>query len=127
MLVTAKMFIAVALTVGLAVQAQAQQTNYSQTQMNAIKNRNSASAHSSQRFKSQVFNNAVPRYNFSSVNRNLFSGATSAPTKSKPFSHVQQGPSSSPYMGLLSDNPFTSSTTNYFSNRSLSSRRRTIS
>jgi hypothetical protein len=27
---------------------------------------------------------------------------------------VNQGPSSSPYLGLLSDNPFTSTTTNYF-------------
>ncbi|MBA4107766.1 MAG: hypothetical protein C0485_18690 [Pirellula sp.] len=116
MFMTAKMFTAVALMVCLAVQAQAQQTNYSQTQTNAIKNRNSAAAYSSQSIKSQVFNRSVPQFGFSSVNRGLFKGAMSGQTKSKPFSHAQQGPSASPYMGLLSDNPFTSTTTNYFNN-----------
>lgn len=108
---------AIALTAGLALQGHAQQqANYTQSQLNSIKNQNSAAAYSSQRLKSQVFSRAVPQYNFSSVNRNIFKGATSGPSKSKPFSHAQQGPSTSPYMGLLSDNPFTSSTTNYFSN-----------
>ena len=113
-----RMFVtAVALTFGLALQAQAQQpTNFTQSQLNSLKNQNSAAAYSTQRIKSQVFNSAVPQFNFSSVNRNIFKGATSGPTKSKPFSQVQRGPSTSPYMGLLSDNPFTSSTTNYFSN-----------
>ena len=107
---------AVALTVCLAVQAQAQQqANYTQTQLNSLKTRNSAAAYSGQSFQNQAFNSAVPRYNFSSVNRNIFKGVTSGPTKSKPFSQVQRGPSTSPNMGLHSDNPFTSSTTNYFS------------
>ena len=111
-----KMFMtAVALTVGLAVQAQAQQQpSYTQSQLNSIKNQSSASAYSTQRFKNQIFGSAVPQFNFSSVNRNIFKGATSGPSKSKPFSQVQRGPSTSPYMGLLSDNPFTSTTTNYF-------------
>jgi hypothetical protein len=108
--------IAVALTFGLALQANAQQANYTQSQLNSLKNQNSASTFTSQRIKNQVFNGSVPQYNFSSVNRGLFKGAMSGQTKSKPFSQVQRGPSSSPYMGLLSDNPFTSSTTNYFSN-----------
>ena len=107
---------AMALTLGLAMQANAQQANYTQSQLNILKNQNSASALTSQRMRSQVFNAAVPQYNFSSVNRGLFKGAMSGQTKSKPFSHVNQGPSSSPYLGLLSDNPFTSTTTNYFNN-----------
>jgi hypothetical protein len=117
MFVTAMALTVGALTIGLALQAQAQQqTNYTQSQLSALNNQNSAAAYTSERFKNQVYNNAVPRYNFSSVNRNIFSGAKSGPTKSKPFSQVQRGPSTSPYMGLLSDNPFTSSTTNYFTN-----------
>ena len=112
-----RMFIAaVALSAGFAVQASAQQTNYTQGQLNILKNRNSASTFTSQRIKSQVFNGSVPQYNFSSVNRGLFKGAMSGQANSKPFSHVNQGPSSSPYLGLLSDNPFTSTTTNYFNN-----------
>ena len=115
MFMTAKMFTAAALTVCVAVQAQAQQqANYSQTQMNALKNRNSAAAYSSQSIKSQVFNSVVPQYSFSSVNRGMFKGAMTGPGKSKPFSHVNQGPNASPYLGLLADNPFTSTTTNYF-------------
>lgn len=116
MFMTAKMFTVVALTVCLAVQAQAQQTNFSQTQMNAIKNRNSGATYSSQNIKSQIFNRAVPQFGFSSVNRGLFKGAMSGQGNTKPFSHVNQGPNSSPYLGLLSDNPFTSTTTNYFNN-----------
>ena len=115
---TMRMFMtAVALMVCVAVQAQAQQpANYSQAQLNSFKNQNSASAYSSQRIQGSVFNRTVPQYSFSTVNRNLFKGATSPSTNSKPFSQVQRGPSTNPYLGLLSDNPFTSSTTNYFSN-----------
>jgi len=107
---------AMALTLGLALQANAQQANYTQSQLNILKNQNSAAALTSDRMRSQVFNAAVPQYNFSSVNRGLFKGAMSGQTKSKPFSHVNQGPNPSPYLGLLSDNPFTSTTTNYFNN-----------
>lgn len=107
---------AMALTLGLPLQANAQQANYTQSQLNILKNQNSAAALTSDRMRSQVFNAAVPQYNFSSVNRGLFKGAMSGQTKSKPFSHVNQGPNSSPYLGLLSDNPFTSTTTNYFNN-----------
>jgi hypothetical protein len=107
---------AMALTLGLALQANAQQANYTQSQLNILKNQNSAAALTSDRMRSQVFNAAVPQYNFSSVNRGLFKGAMSGQTKSKPFSHVNQGANSSPYLGLLSDNPFTSTTTNYFNN-----------
>ena len=84
--------------------------------MNSIKNQNSAAAFTSQRMQASVLSRVVPQYNFSSVNRNVLKGAMSGPAKSKPFSQVQRGPSTSPYMGLLSDNPFTSSTTNYFNN-----------
>lgn len=102
----------VAISAGSAVA----QTNFSTNQLNSIKNQNSSAQYSSQRYRNSVFNSAVPQYNFSSVNRNLFSGAMKPPSRSKPFSHVQQGANTNPYMGLLSDNPFTSSTTNYFNN-----------
>ena len=107
--------LALASIVCTSMQANAQ-VNYGQTQNNQFRNQNSAARFSSDRMRNGVYSAAVPQFNFSSVNRNLFKGATSQPTKSKPFSQVQQGPSTSPYMGLLSDNPFTSSTTNYFSN-----------
>lgn len=103
--------------ISFALHAHAQ-ASFSQTQLNQLNSRNSASAFTSQRVVSQVFNRTVPQYNFSSVNRGLFKGAMGAPTASrqKPFSQVQRGPSVTPYLGLVSDNPFTSSTTNYFNN-----------
>lgn len=113
-----RMFVtAFAVVAGLALQADAQQANFAQSQLNALQYRNTASSFTSQRVVSQVFNRTVPQYNFSNVNRGLFKGATSAPaaTRQKPFSQAQRGPSVTPYLGLVSDNPFTSSTTNYFS------------
>lgn len=108
---------AVALTSMFALQAHAQQqANYTQAQLNALKNHNSAATFTSDRVKSQIYNRSVPQYNFSNVNRGLFRGAMNGQGqgRSKPFSHVSQGPSSSPYLGMLADNPFTSTTSNYF-------------
>lgn len=104
-----------AAAVGFALHAHAQ-TNFAQTQLNQLNNRNSVSSFTSKREVSQVYSRTVPQYNFSSVNRGLFKGAMGSPTASrqKPFSQVQRGPSVTPYLGLVSDNPFTSSTTNYF-------------
>lgn len=103
--------------IGFALHAHAQ-TNFSQTQLNQLNNRNSASAFTGQRVMSGVINRSVPQYNFSTVNRGILKGAmgSSMASRQKPFSQVQRGPSTSPYLGLLSDNPFTSTTTNYFSN-----------
>jgi hypothetical protein len=114
-----RIMMALTLVVCGAIEANAQQSmpNYGQVQSSAIRGRTSASAFSSNRFRSGVYNSAVPRYNYSSVNRNLFSGVVGAqPTaaRSKPFSQVQKGPSTSPYMGLVADNPYTSTTSNYF-------------
>jgi len=106
------MTLAIVACSGMTAEAQ---INYGQAQGNAIRNQNSAAVFSSDRIRKGVYG-VAPQFNFSNVNRNLFKGVTSQPTKSKPFSHVQRGPSTSPYMGLLSDNPFTSSTTNYFTN-----------
>lgn len=103
--------------IGFALHAHAQ-TNFSQTQLNQLNNRNSASAFTGQRVMSSVINRSVPQYNFSTVNRGILKGAmgSSMASRQKPFSQAQRGPSTSPYLGLLSDNPFTSTTTNYFSN-----------
>ncbi len=117
-----KIMMALTLVACGAIQAHAQQSmpNYGKVQSNAFLGRTSASAFSSNRFRSGVYNSAVPRYNYSSVNRNLFQGVggtqPAAATRSKPFSQVQRGPSTSPYLGLVADNPFTSTTTNYFKN-----------
>lgn len=113
------MMMALAIVACGAMQASAQQSlNYGQSQANAIRGSNSAAAFSSNRLRTSVYSSAVPRYNYSSVNRDLFKGAMggSTPARSKPFSQVQRGPSASPYMGLVADNPFTSTTTNYFNN-----------
>jgi hypothetical protein len=114
------MMMAFAIVACGAMQASAQQSlNYGQTQANAIRGSNSASVYSSNRLRTSIYSSAVPQYNYSSVNRGLFKGAMgSAPTaaRSKPFSQVQRGQNSSPYMGLIADNPFTSTTTNYFNN-----------
>lgn len=91
------------------------QTNFANTQRYSLQRSNSAASYTSQQARSSVYN-VVPTYTFSSVNRGLFSGATKPPSKQKPFSQVTQGPSTSPYMGLLSSNPYSSSTTNYFTN-----------
>ena len=109
--------IALAVFVGFQLHAHAQQ-NFSQTQLKQLNNRNSASAFTSQRVMSGVLNRSIPQYNFSTVNRGLLKGAMGSPTttRQKPFSQVQRGPSTSPYLGLVSDNPFTSTTTNYFNN-----------
>lgn len=111
-----RMFVAAfAIMCGLATQADAQM-NYGQTQLKSLQAQNSTAGFTSQRELSRIVNRSVPRYSFSDVNRNVFKGATSAPSRQKPFSQVQRGPTVSPYLGLVSDNPFTSSTTNYFSN-----------
>jgi hypothetical protein len=111
------LLIALAVVVSFGLNAHGQQ-NFSQTQLKQLNNRNSASAFTSQRVMSGVLNRSIPQYNFSTVNRGLLKGAMGSSTtmRQKPFSQVQRGPSVSPYLGLVSDNPFTSTTTNYFNN-----------
>src|SRR5690606_32248497 len=91
----------------LAPFAEAQST-FPQNQLNQLNARHSSSFYTGQREASRVVNQAVPRYNFSNVNQGLLKAATggSMSSRQKPFSQVQRGPSTSPYMGLISDNPF---------------------
>lgn len=105
---------AFAVVYGVASQADAQ-LNYGQYQMQTLQAQNSAASFTSNE-TNRIINRSVPRYSFSNVNRDVFKGATASPTRQKPFSQIQRGPSVTPYLGLVSDNPFTSSTTNYFSN-----------
>ncbi|BBO30601.1 hypothetical protein [Lacipirellula parvula] len=116
-----KIMMALTLVACGALQANAQQSmpNYGKVQSSAMRGRTSASNFTSNRFRTGVYNSAVPRFNYSNVNRNLFQGAMAtqpSAARSKPFSQVQRGPNTSPYMGLVADNPFTSTTTNYFKN-----------
>jgi hypothetical protein len=92
------------------------QSQYTQSQLNSFTSRTSAQAFTSERMRSSVINRAVPQYSFSNVNRGILSGATGPKPvqRAKPFANAKQGPSTSPYMGLLSQTPFTSSTSNYF-------------
>lgn len=80
--------------------------------------RNSAQRFTSQNMQAGVINRALPQNSgFSGMNRGLLKGAMgshAAPQKSKPFSAVKQGPSQSPYMGMLAQTPFTSTNSNYF-------------
>jgi hypothetical protein len=98
----------------------AQTSLYTTNQMNQLKNRNSATQFTSQQITNNVINRSVPRYNFSNVNQNILSpkapsaSSVSPMKRAKPFSQVTQQPSTSPYLGLLAENPFTSTTTNYF-------------
>lgn len=112
-----RMFVtALVMAAGIASQADAQQPNYAESQRRSLQAQNSASLFTSQRALSQIVNRAVPRYSFSNVNNNVLKGVTGGSNRQKPFSQVQRGPTVTPYLGLVSDNPFTSSTTNYFSN-----------
>lgn len=79
--------------------------------------RNSSQRFTSQNLQAGVINRALPQNSFSGVNRSLLKGAMgsqAAPQKPKPFSSVKQGPSQSPYMGMLAQTPFTSTNSNYF-------------
>jgi hypothetical protein len=95
-------------------------SNYGQMQMNAIKGSNSAAMYSTQRMRNGIYTSSVPQFGYSNVNRNLFQGVGAQPqaNRQKPFSgaQTQRGPNTSPYLGMLSNNPYTSSTTNYFTN-----------
>jgi hypothetical protein len=107
----------VAVTVALLgiERAGAQQTSlYAQNQMNAINARSSASYYTGSQFSKQVISGTVPQYGFSNANRNVFSAPKLGQTKSKPFSNFVGQGSVTPWLAL--SQPFTSPTTNYFSN-----------
>jgi hypothetical protein len=103
----------VALVVAMLGQSEAS-AQYAQNQLSAWKNRNTAAGFTSDHIRNSVINRAIPQYGFSNVNRGLLSGAKSRPPGQKPFSNLVRQPSVSPYLGLLANNPFTSTTDNYF-------------
>lgn len=119
-----RLILSIAVVAAMASESMAQGSQYTASQVNQFKTRNSAAGFTSERMSSNVINRAVPRYNFSTVNRGALQGATglsgSRPagsqmgSKAKPFANANTGPAASPYLGLLSDTPFTSTTTNYF-------------
>jgi len=90
------------------------QTAYTQNVIRNWTNNNTAAGFTSDRLRGQVFNRSVPQYNFSNVNRGLFSGSAARGPQQKPFSGLIRPPTVSPYLGLLGNNPFTSTTDNYF-------------
>ena len=73
-------------------------------------NRNSTSQFTGDRFRTSLYNRAVPQYAFSNVNRSVFGNA--AAPRQKPFSSIGGGPSVTPYLALSS--PFSSTATNYY-------------
>jgi hypothetical protein len=108
-----------ALAFGVAVfsvdGAAAQSTSmYAQNQLNAINARNSASFYTGSQFSKQVIQGTVPTYGFSKVNNNVFTAPKLGQNKSKPFSNFVGQGSVTPWLAL--SQPFTSPTTNYFSN-----------
>lgn len=116
-----RFILGIVLVAAMASESMAQGSQYTTAQINQFKTRNSASGFTSQRMSSSVFNRTVPRYNFSSVNQGVLRSATGSSmggsptgTQQKPFANANMGSSTSPYMGLLADTPFTSTTTNYF-------------
>ncbi|MEM9352260.1 MAG: hypothetical protein AAGA92_04535 [Planctomycetota bacterium] len=78
---------------------------FTNNQLAGIRNANSASLFSANRFRSQAIRNSVPRFAFSSLNQsqNTFS---LTPGANKPFSSVNRSSSNvTPYLGL-NNNPF---------------------
>lgn len=102
-----------------------QGSQFTAAQVNQFKTRNSAAGFTTQQLNNNLINRTVPRFNFSNVNQGVLRGAigssssarpnnSQAASRPKPFAGANQGPSTSPYMGLLADTPFNSTTTNYF-------------
>ncbi|MCC6491913.1 MAG: hypothetical protein IT424_02710 [Pirellulales bacterium] len=100
-------------------QGAAQNTSsvYTKTTLNSYQLRNSVAGFTSDRIRNTVVRRSIPQYSFSNVNRGLLQGVTgNTPSRPvKPFSNVQRGTNVTPYIGLLSENPFNSSVTNYYS------------
>ncbi len=89
------------------------QSSYSDVMLNQVKSRNSASRYTSESYKNAATSRVIPRYDFSTVNRNVLTGATGGGGQ-KPFSSYQRSSGISPYLGLVGNNPYTSTTDNYF-------------
>jgi hypothetical protein len=93
--------------------AWAQQSYFTQNQLTALRNNNSTSGFTANRLQANIYNRAVPRYNFTAVNRGLFNNSLGGGLRvQKPFSGARGGQSVTPYLAL--SEPFTSSATNYY-------------
>jgi hypothetical protein len=88
-------------------------------QVSTILQQNSAAAFSTSRIQNDLINRALPRYGLTAnLNRGLLTNAFSSrqqqQQRQKPFSSMQRGTNVTPYIGLLSENPFNSTVTNYY-------------
>jgi hypothetical protein len=101
---------------GAEVFAQSQMGSvYTDTALRVMQTQNSAERFSSRFYEARAISSAVPRYNFSTVNRNLLQPTISsmtAPKTNKPFSSFNRGSTVSPYLELSS--PFSSSASTYY-------------
>ena len=86
----------------------AAQSNYGQRTTTNQRRTNSTAQFSSQYFSQQARNSAVPRFNYTNFQSNVFGNSP----LQKPFSNLRSGPSVTPYLGLSS--PFTSAGSNYY-------------
>jgi hypothetical protein len=101
-------------SMGTSARGQAQQSLYTRNQLAGIAGPSQASFYSSQQLSRSLINNSVPQYSFSQVNRGLFGAPQGGAAKSKPFSNFVGQGSTSPWLAL--SQPFSSPTTNYYSN-----------
>lgn len=108
--VTALALIGVAVT-NSVVHAQAVPNSSS-----AFISRTSANRFTSDTMRNSLMNRSIPQYTTANVNRGpVANGNAARPAqRAKPFSSVSRGPSTSPYMGMVAQHPFSSSTSNYF-------------
>jgi hypothetical protein len=91
----------------LAVGGEAGAQN-AQNTLHSYSNRYTAAGFTGDKFRNSIMNRAVPRYS------NPGSTSSAQTRRDKPFSSIVRKPTVSPYLGLLSNNPFTSTTDNYF-------------
>ncbi len=93
----------------MAGQSRAQ-TGFAATEVNRLSQESNSANYSSERIRSAIINNAVPRFGTSGVTTGTIGNALGR--ANKPFSSISRGPSVTPYLAL--DNPFTSSATSYY-------------
>lgn len=96
--------------------AQAQPRSvYTDTTLHTLQAQNNVQRFSSQFYETRAINSAIPRYAFSTVNRNLIQttmNSMPAAKANKPFSSFNRGSTVSPYLELSS--PFSSSASTYY-------------
>lgn len=91
---------------------QAAMSNYAATQLNMLKNQNSASAYSIASFRQQAVTSAVGTTGVPGVNFRTYGlQPTNLSSRRKPFSGAQMSPTVSPYLAL--SNPFATATDYY--------------